>query len=170
MLRKFGLIVSLLAVLTMGADSPPSKLVRLTISNKSGLPIEISFTGQTWEIFYYLRIPSGTRHNPTIQTFSVVPDTYASTLYYVELWDPVYGYSCSDQSDTLDIHRNIRVTVVECDVTPRRSEEPPAIIKYGSDSRPSQSQASSPTLGSLTQSLIGRRILSGRYSYLSRIE
>jgi len=170
LLRKFGFIISLLAMLTIGADSPPSKLVRLTISNKSGLPIEISLTGQTWEYFYYLRIPSGTRKNPTVQIFSVIPDCYASALYFVELWDPVYGYYCSDQSDTLDISRNIRVTVVECDVTPRNSEEPPAIIKYGSGSQTSQSQTSSPTIGSLTQSLIGRRILSGRYSYLSRIE
>jgi len=138
--------------------------------------VEIRLTGQTWEYFYYLRIPKGTRENPTVQTFTIVPDYYDSTLYYIELWDPVYGYHCGSisetgsSSETLDVRHNARVTVVECDVTPAKSEESPKITKYGSGSQTSQSQTSRPTVGSLRQSLTGRRILSGSFTYLARIE
>jgi hypothetical protein len=61
----------------------------------------------------------------------VARDQYSSTLYYIELWDPVYGYSCSSMDQILDITRNIKVVVSECTRTFPNGGEPPSIIKYG---------------------------------------
>jgi hypothetical protein len=129
--KKLLLVVFLLALISTSASSPPGRLVQLTVVNKSGLKIEISLTGQCEETFYYLRVPKGDRASPMEKTFTLVPDTYSTSLYYIELWDPVYGYSCSSKSQTLDLTRNVRMVVLPCDRTPPNSGEIPATVKYG---------------------------------------
>ncbi len=129
--KKMTLILAFLVLASISAGALPTRLVRLKIINKSGRGIELSLSGKNLEYFYYLRIPAGNRLMPAEQIFTIVPDTYASTLYYVELWDPVYGYQCSSKSQTLDISRNVEVTVLECDRSPANAGETPAIVKYG---------------------------------------
>lgn len=107
----------------------------LTVINKSGLAVEISLSGAELENTYYLRVPAGDRTAPTVKTFEIVRDQYTSTLYYVELWDPVYGYSCSRDSQRLDLTRNVRVVVTECD---RNASAPgeSSMLKYGAPRHP----------------------------------
>ena len=68
---------------------------------------------------------------PTEQTFEVLPDTYTSSLFYVEIYDPVYGYTFDTKSMQLPVYRKVRVTVTGCDHTTRGRPEPPSILKYG---------------------------------------
>ncbi len=115
----------------ISARVAPVRLNKLTIINKSGRDIEISLTGEKLEQFYYLRVAGGSRLIPVEKIFTVVPDNYSSTLYYVEILDPVYGYQCESKSQNLDLNRNVALTVIECDRTPANAGEKPVILKYG---------------------------------------
>jgi len=120
---------AILALILLGAKLPPVKLVRLTIINKSGLDIEVELTGSYYEedenYHYFLRIPEGTRMSPTEKVFTILPDSYKMSVYYVELWDPVYGTKCGSMSNSsVDATHNIRVIVSECNWTPPNAGEP----------------------------------------------
>jgi hypothetical protein len=130
-MKKTLLFISLLTLLALGARPANGPLKRLTVINKSGMDIAIRLTGSDSENFYYLRIPAADRTTPTAKVFTVVRDRYSSTLYYIELWDPVYGFSCSSMDQILDITRNVKVIVSECDRIFPNAGEPPAIIKFG---------------------------------------
>lgn len=124
-MRKKLLIISLLAVLLIAASSSYTKLYRLTIINKSGMEMAISLLGEDDSHQYYLRVPEGDRRSPTETIFTIVPDTYSINAYYIEPWDPVYGYTCNDPGGkTLEAERNIRLTFTECNYTPRNGGEP----------------------------------------------
>jgi hypothetical protein len=110
-------------------------LVRLTIVNKAERRVELSLTGKYFEQSYYLYIPEGDKLMPFEKTFTIVPDVYTSSLYYWELWDPVYGNQCGTKGQTLDVTRNVRLTVLPCDLTPANGGEPPQIVKYGGQNR-----------------------------------
>ena len=125
----------IIAALLLVAGSNPKRLVRLTVVNKAGRKIELSLTGKNFEQFYYLHIAEGDRLMPYEQVFTVVPDTYTSSLYYWELWDPVYGNQCGTKGQTLDVTRNIRLTVLPCELTPANGGEPASIVKYGGQNR-----------------------------------
>ena len=133
-MKKILLIASLLTLILIAAGPKPPKLVRLTVVNKSGLPLEISLTGSCEDNYYYLRVPEGDRLFPTKKVFTVAPDMYSARLYYIELWDPVYGYSCSSKSQQLDVRHNTRVMVLECDRTPACPGET-SIVKFGAGRR-----------------------------------
>ena len=129
-MKRVLILTTLLTLLSMGASPAAAKLVRLTIVNKSGLPLEIKLTGENVENFYYLRIPAGDRVSPTEVEFTIARDTYQMQPYYIELWDPVYGASCGGAgSKTMLAFRSIRVTFLECDYTPRRKGEP-GVLKW----------------------------------------
>ena len=124
-MRKMLLIISLLAVLVIAASSAYTKLYRLTIINKSGMEMAIGLLGEDDNNQYYLRVPAGDRRSPSETIFTIVPDTYAINAYYIEPWDPVYGYTCNDPGGkTLVAERNIRLTFTECNYTPRNGGEP----------------------------------------------
>ncbi len=125
---------SLLLLLCIAAIPRYTRLVEIVIINKSDMDIEISLSGNETDEQYYLRIPTGTEDAPTEKTFEVIPDTYTATLYYVELWDPVYGYSCDNKSHSIDANHKTRVTVFECSKSIRRPGEYP-IIKFGVSGR-----------------------------------
>ena len=126
------MLVLLLATLLLSASVLPIRLVRLTIVNKSGLPLEIRLTGEDTDTSYYLRIESGDGLLPIEKVFTIIPGTYQMQPYYIELWDPVYGSSCSQPgSETLFAMRNIRVTILECDYTvPRSNSGEPSMWKF----------------------------------------
>jgi hypothetical protein len=137
-MRKALLITSLLALMFIGAYAGAGRLVRLIIVNKSGLPVEVQLTGQGEEEgqgeevhTYYLHVPKGNRLAPTVKSFTIVPDYYTVQPYYIELWDPVYGSTCSTLgSQTLDITRNIKVFILECNRRVPNAGETP-LIKFG---------------------------------------
>jgi hypothetical protein len=156
-MRRALLITSLLALMFIGAYAGAGRLVRLIIVNKSGLPVEVQLTGlgltglgpkglgpkglkgltliesstDIEEHSYYLRIPKGDRLAPTEKSFTIVPDYYAVQPYYIELWDPVYGSTCSALgAQTLDINRNIKVFILECNRRVPNAGDVP-LIKFG---------------------------------------
>jgi hypothetical protein len=128
--RRIFFILIILSLLLIGAKPEPI-LIRLTIINKSGLPIEMRLTGSFLEDNqYYLRIAKGDALAPNLQIFTILPDKYSIQLYYIELWDPVYGYHCGSKSMTVDVFHNTRLAVAACDVTPNNSGEP-GMWKFG---------------------------------------
>ena len=130
-MKKAFLALCLLSLFLMGSDRDSIKLVRLTIVNKSGLKLEVRLTGDCEINQYYLHVPEGNRQSPYHAIFTIIPDRYVVQPYYIELWDPVYGYSCSTpSSQTIDIKRNMRIVIVECDRTPRKPNED-NIVKFG---------------------------------------
>lgn len=133
--KRIGVILAVLALLLISAAEIPSKLVRLTIVNKSGMDIEVSLNGKDFEQFYYLKVAEGSRMLPTEQTFTVTPDEYQVDAYFVELWDPVYGASCEDRQASVDMTHNTRLIVFECDTTPPNAGEAPKIKLGGSHRR-----------------------------------
>jgi hypothetical protein len=145
MWKKLVWVAPVLALLLMGADRNRSHRPipeaagytgpnELLVINKSGMPIEMTLTGQDTDSFYVLRVPTGDQAAPTQQIFEVAQDTYTSSVWFVEIYDPTYGYTCSSKSMEMPIYRNVRVTVIACDKSPRGRSEPPSILKYGTSS------------------------------------
>ena len=134
-MKKILILITLSSLFLMGVSSSPGlmtaspksiKLVRLTIVNKSGLPLEIKLSGENVENFYYLRVPAGDRTLPTEEVFTIARDTYQVQPYYIELWDPVYGSSCGGAgSRTYYAFHNIKITFLECYSNPRNRGESP---------------------------------------------
>ncbi len=113
MKRKMFLISLLTVIFGISACLPP-KLIRLTIVNKSDFDLEIQMVGTQSEEIYYLKVAEGSVETPTEKVFTIVPDIYAFTPYYVEYWDPVYGRECSPTSTVLDATHNSRVSFFHC--------------------------------------------------------
>lgn len=126
-------IVLLIAVLSMilVASSEPYPTIRFTVVNKSGMDIAVQLRSKakpcakcadtTESRFYYLTVLEGTREKPTEKTFIIDRDTYGMQLFYIETWDPVYGFECgSTTPNALLATRNIRMTVLPCDELPAR--------------------------------------------------
>jgi hypothetical protein len=125
------LTISLFTLLLVGADKcPPGKLIRLTMVNKATLPIEISLTGSIENNDYYLRVGPASEKAATTKDFTIIPDKYSVTVYYIELWDPVYGKHCSNKSQSIQAKHNLRVSVPPCKYAPPNKGEP-AMVKIG---------------------------------------
>ncbi len=129
MTKKALLVLTLLGLLLVGACPKPARLVRLTVVNKSGLPIEINMTGSVIDKYnnknqYYLRLQKNDPRGSLIREFTVTPDKYSMQFYYIELWDPVYGYKCKSASQTIEIFHNTRVTVPDCKYQSANPGEP----------------------------------------------
>jgi hypothetical protein len=118
-MRKSLLILfSILSLSLLGASLIPVKKVQLTIVNKSSMPMEFRLEGFNgdFEFFYYLRVPEGNRLIPAVESFTIYKGEYNLNPYYIEVWDPVYGYICDNTvSQTLCISHNTRLVFVECD-------------------------------------------------------
>jgi hypothetical protein len=131
MKKKILLVLMALVLVFTSLGAAPMRLVRLKVVNKSAMQIEISLTGKYLDNFYYLHVPEGSSLIPLEQGYTVVPDTYSSSVYFVELWDPVYGHKCTDKAQTLDARRNVVLIVFACAYTPPNAGEPPSLVKYG---------------------------------------
>jgi hypothetical protein len=129
MMKKLPFILILfLALTSLGADK--FRTVRVTIVNKSGMPVEVSMTGSVQEMVYYVRLPKGDRIWPTEAVVDVVPDDYSFKIYYVELWDPVYGTECGEGSNNATVTHSMRLNILECSNKTPNNGEPPTILKY----------------------------------------
>jgi hypothetical protein len=128
-MKKVLLLTSILALMLVSAN--PAGLVRLTLINKSGMEIAIQLHSKTDDLsVYYLPVPAGDKINPAIQVYTILRDSYYMQLYYIETYDPVYGFKCYPQPpNTLIAVRNLRVTFLECDkLAPNPGE--PSMVKY----------------------------------------
>ena len=111
----FGMV--LLLCLT---SANPVGLVRLTVVNKSSNPLgirldEINPCDKQQAIFYYLSVPKGDSDQPAEKTFTVVRERYTMQVYYIQIYDPVYGWSCnSPTSGTLEANHNTRLVFLKC--------------------------------------------------------
>ncbi len=129
------LALALISLLLVATCPKPTKLIRLTVVNKSGLPIEIGLTGSLIDDFnqhntYYLRIQKNDPRGSEIREFTILPDKYSMKLYYVELWDPVYGTHCNTASQTVEAYHNVRVVIPVCTIRfPNKGE--PSMVKIG---------------------------------------
>lgn len=127
-LRKILLVFLIFSVLFLAAE--PVDLYRLTIINKSGMPIAIHLFGQTQDQIYYLPVEKGDRAAPTEKSFTILGDNYVVRPYYIETYDPVYGFQCGPAPVTqICITRNTRIVFVECGQAPANPGEP-GYLKY----------------------------------------
>jgi hypothetical protein len=103
--------VSLLILIAILASSLlvaaiPTKMVRLTIINKSGYDVYMKLEGSAvTEAYYYLTIPAGDRDAPTIKVFTIMEDVYTRTTW-----------QCDGAKSTgnLVVDGNLRLTFVPC--------------------------------------------------------
>ncbi len=129
MAKKVMLVLTLLSLFLVGACPKPTKLIRLTVVNKSGRAIEIGMTGSVIDKYnhqnqYYLRIQKEDPRGYQIREFTIVPDKYTLAIHYIELWDPVYGYKCKSASLKIEAYHNTRVVVPVCTIAPPNRGEP----------------------------------------------
>jgi hypothetical protein len=131
-MKKKLLIVSLVAILLMGARPISGGLITLTVVNKSTSKLAVQLTGLTNTCcFYYLQVPKGTKEHPAVSSFTVAPGKYSIEGFYLQLWDPVYGYKCGDPGKTtLQAFRNVRLIFTQCNYRPPNRGEP-SMEKFG---------------------------------------
>jgi hypothetical protein len=105
--KKVSLLILLVIVLSTALMAAvPTKMMRLTIINKSGYDVYMKLTGSAaTEAFYYLTIPSGSRDDPTVKVFTIMSDAYSR-----ETWQ------CNGvkSSGTLVADGNLRLTFLPC--------------------------------------------------------
>jgi len=129
------LLVGILMLLFL-TSARPVGLVQLTVVNKSGRPLsirldEINPVKDQQALFYYLNVPKGNGDQPVEKTFTIVPEHYTMQVYYIEPYDPVYGWSCSSPtSGRLDANHKSRLVFLKCGRTPPNAGEP-GLGKFG---------------------------------------
>jgi len=132
--KRNGLILlGLLALLLISAAPITYNLAPLTIVNKSGRQVVVTLSGtgdENREESYVLTIPRGSKREPTTRKFTIIPGMYRGSIEYVEIYDPVYGYSCSDRSvPKINASRVVRLTIMPCQIQlPKHGE--PSMLKY----------------------------------------
>jgi hypothetical protein len=125
-LTRLVLLIALLASSLVAAKPWPGKQYELRVVNRSGVKIEIKLTGISDEnAFYYLHVPKGDEEWPYEKTFAIASGDYNMQVYFIEIYDPVYGYSCrSAPRATLRMARQVEVFINSCDARPRNGGEP----------------------------------------------
>jgi hypothetical protein len=130
-IQRAALISAILALFLMGAKPTKNVLVRLTIVNKSGVELFIHLdnlaTNYEDDVTYSLTIPEGNHETPTVKEFTIYREVYDVQVYYVENWDPVYGYTiCANSTGKtqLNAKRQHRWVFTECSRESPRPGEP----------------------------------------------
>lgn len=123
------ILILILAALLLPAASN-SDLITLTLINKSGKDIAFQMYEVKEEIFYYLPVEEGTREAPTEKTYTISRGYYQTYLFYIETWDPVYGYDCTqNKAKMMTITGNQRIVFLPCQQMPPNLGEP-RMLKY----------------------------------------
>ncbi|MBN2547638.1 MAG: hypothetical protein JXB15_00660 [Anaerolineales bacterium] len=116
-MKKLLCVLVLFSVLL--SASTTVDLVRLTLVNKSDMPIAVELAGIYQETYFYLDVAQGSRIAPVEREFTIPRDAYTLRLYYLETYDPVYGFKCSATATSLEIMSNTRIIFLPC------GEQPP---------------------------------------------
>lgn len=105
-MKKTYLFVILIAsIFSIAAES--MRTVDLTVINKSEVDIGLMLSSMTDDDrWYYFTIPSGNPEEPqdsensyTERHYEIAWDVYSSVAYFMEPYDPVYGYPyCGNKS------------------------------------------------------------------------
>lgn len=106
-MKKVSLLILLAIVAsTLLTAAIPTKMMRLTIINKSGYDVYMKLEGSpVTEAYYYLTIPAGDRDEPVVKVFTVWADVYSRTTW-----------QCNGRqtSGTLFMDGNVRLTFTPC--------------------------------------------------------
>ncbi len=106
-MKKLSLLILLVMVasLLLGA-ALPTKLVRLTMINKSDYDVFMKLEGsKVTNAYYYLTVPKGSRDTPVVKVFTVWVDVYARTTWQCD------GIK---STGTLVVSQNIRLDFLPC--------------------------------------------------------
>ncbi|MFM8320585.1 MAG: hypothetical protein ACKOC5_06675 [Chloroflexota bacterium] len=132
-MKKVLVMIALLAMMVI-ASSEPNPTIRFTVVNKSGMDIAVQLRNpgrvcmncadSTDPKFYYLPVLSGDREMPNAKNFFIEKETYQMQVFFIETWDPVYGFECDTTIPAvLQAARNIRLTILPCEATFRKLGE-----------------------------------------------
>ena len=110
MMKKVSLLI-LIAILisSLMLAAIPTRMVRLTVINKSEYDVYMKLEGSpVTDAYYYLTIPAGDRDVPYVKVFTIMEDLYTRTTW-----------QCDGQksSGTLIVDGNIRLTFTPCGET-----------------------------------------------------
>ncbi|MCS6907586.1 MAG: hypothetical protein RML93_06875 [Anaerolineales bacterium] len=129
-MKKTALMLVLLSLvsITWLTAFEPSPRAQVTIVNKSGVKLGIQLIDpQDKDNLYFLTIEKGNREQPREKTFELKPATYSMIVYYMETWDPVYGFpTCGGLvlKSRLWARGKQRVVFTRCGVIPVNPGEP----------------------------------------------
>jgi len=129
-MKKFALLSLILAVIFAGFGF--ENTVRLTIINQSEVDIGIRLVNAEKDLNYYLTIVEGDKDHPTEKDFFIERALYDMQVYYIETWDPVYGYPKCDgqvQIGRMLAKHNLRVVFDRCYLQPAARGEP-SMLKF----------------------------------------
>ncbi len=106
-MKKISLLMLLVLVAsTLLMAAVPTKVVVLTIINKSEYDVYMKLEGSAvTDAFYYLTVPTGSRDNPTVKVFTIMTDMYTRTTWQCD------GVKSTGQ---LVVDGNIRLTFTPC--------------------------------------------------------
>ena len=105
-MKKLSMLILLVIVASLLVAAIPTKMMRLTIINKSGYDVYMKLEGSpVTDAYYYLTVPAGDRDEPVIKVFTVMSDMYARTTW-----------QCNglENSGNLVVDGNIRLTFLPC--------------------------------------------------------
>ena len=108
-MKKVSLLILLVIVASLLVAAIPTKMVRLTVINKSGSDVYIKLEGSALtEAYYYLTIPAGDRDEPTVKVFTIMEDVYTRTTWMCEVFEA---------EGSLFVDGNMRLTFTPCGET-----------------------------------------------------
>jgi len=105
-MKKLSVLILLVIVASLLVAAIPTKMMRLTIINKSGYDVYMKLEGSAvTDAYYYLTVPSGDRDEPVIKVFTVMSDVYSRTTW-----------QCGglESSGDLVVDQQIRLTFLPC--------------------------------------------------------
>ncbi len=123
MKKKHLLVILIASVFAIAAES--MRTVNLTVINKSEVDIGLMLNSLTDEDrWYYFTIPNGYPESPndgeknyTERHFEIAWDVYTSVAYFMEPYDPVYGYPyCGNKAvaSRLDATHSVKLVYKPC--------------------------------------------------------
>jgi len=81
-MKKLSVLILLVIVASLLVAAIPTKMLKLTIINKSGSDVYMKLEGSSLtDAYYYLTIPSGDRDEPVVKVFTVMSDVYSRTTW-----------------------------------------------------------------------------------------
>ena len=105
-MKKLTMLILLVLVASLLVAAIPTKMMRLTIINKSGYDVYMKLEGSpVTDAYYYLTVAAGDRDAPTIKIFTVMSDVYDRTTW-----------QCNGLKSTgaLVVDGNTRLTFLPC--------------------------------------------------------
>lgn len=114
------ILLSIIALLLLGAAAPVAKLMRLEIINKSAYPayIELDEVNYRSPARYYLSVDGMEEDGllPVIKTFTLVRGFYTAKIWYCNLENPTYAQFDFTWSA-------VRLPIPDCASTPPKGDE-----------------------------------------------